>query len=150
MHVLVVPNPLQQQHPQHLSKSQEHFPAGGGDREDGDNDEEYSEGGEEEDDEDEGGGDDLRVDDEGRKKNPYDVLQCAFCWTTARTRWEMKRHVEAIHLGIRQHKCDICGKEFIKAYELRNHVGYHHGGLPRGRTGKNKDIPSERQGTMFE
>lgn len=39
----------------------------------------------------------------------------------------LKRHISSFHQNIREHKCDICGKEFHALHGLKNHYRIHTG-----------------------
>lgn len=57
-----------------------------------------------------------------RKHNPGSkVFQCGSCDKSFYTKPELNKHHEAIHLGIKKHTCDICGKVF----NFRNYMMCH-------------------------
>ena len=71
-----------------------------------------------------------------RPKNPYIFLECAFCFHRSRTRYDMKRHMENIHLGLRRFKCEFCGVDYQERSQLKRHVAVVHMGE---RPGNKKD-----------
>ena len=40
----------------------------------------------------------------------------------------LKRHINSVHNGQKDHKCDSCGKAFSKASKLKKHVMAVHNG----------------------
>ena len=48
---------------------------------------------------------------------------------------DLKAHVERIHEGKKNAKCDICGKMLFKSNDLRRHVAHVHDGLKTGTSG---------------
>ena len=38
----------------------------------------------------------------------------------------MKRHLRTVHDGIKDHKCEHCGKEYIEKKSLRTHIKREH------------------------
>ena len=40
----------------------------------------------------------------------------------------LKRHIDAVHNGQKDHKCDSCGKSFSVSGNLKRHVNADHNG----------------------
>jgi len=51
---------------------------------------------------------------------------CDLCDGRFKGKHELKCHMEAIHLGRRDHVCQICGKAFSRDKTLRQHLIYHY------------------------
>lgn len=55
----------------------------------------------------------------------------------------LKRHLESIHMNIKNHACGLCGKHFKRKEYLRSHMGYHDSSLKK----KPKNTKSEQSKT---
>ena len=44
------------------------------------------------------------------------------------SRRELRRHVEHVHLGVKNHVCEKCGKSFQNSGGLKVHIRQHHTG----------------------
>ena len=42
--------------------------------------------------------------------------------------WILKKHINAVHNGQKDHKCDSCGKAFSQAGHLKTHINSVHNG----------------------
>ena len=40
----------------------------------------------------------------------------------------MKRHINGVHNGQKDHKCDYCGKTYSQAGDLKRHINLVHNG----------------------
>ena len=40
----------------------------------------------------------------------------------------LEKHVNAVHHGKKDHKCEICGKSFTSGGDLRKHINAVHNG----------------------
>mmetsp|Transcript_7955 Transcript_7955/g.21077 ORF Transcript_7955/g.21077 Transcript_7955/m.21077 type:complete len:188 (+) Transcript_7955:95-658(+) len=47
---------------------------------------------------------------------------CTFCDASFCRKPDLKRHVNAVHMGLRPHPCDICGKSFSTSGNMRKHM----------------------------
>jgi len=47
---------------------------------------------------------------------------CAECGHGFRRMYELKRHIDSVHLRIRNYPCEICGKRFSQAGHVRVHI----------------------------
>eukprot|EP00188_Purpureofilum_apyrenoidigerum_P006368 Plantae.Rhodophyta-Purpureofilum_apyrenoidigerum.ctg9804.p1 GENE.Plantae.Rhodophyta-Purpureofilum_apyrenoidigerum.ctg9804~~Plantae.Rhodophyta-Purpureofilum_apyrenoidigerum.ctg9804.p1 ORF type:complete len:440 (+),score=50.66 Plantae.Rhodophyta-Purpureofilum_apyrenoidigerum.ctg9804:800-2119(+) len=59
-------------------------------------------------------------------KNIDGKPQCEFCFSTFSRKYELKRHVYAVHFDVKEHACDICGKLFALRQNLISHVAEVH------------------------
>ena len=42
------------------------------------------------------------------------------------TKQSMERHIEVLHLGLKKHECEICGKTFKNPSGMKRHVKIQH------------------------
>ena len=49
------------------------------------------------------------------------MVKCTFCKKELR-KHSMKRHVDAVHLNVKNHKCTQCDKSFASTKELNSHI----------------------------
>ena len=71
-----------------------------------------------------------KVDSKIRKRPAKAVkdLNCDYCGKIFSELSNLKRHIKAIHEGIKAHKCEKCGKSFSQAAGLKIHIkGVHEG-----------------------
>ena len=59
------------------------------------------------------------------------IYRCKFdnCTRTYKYKFSLNRHMQQ-HLGVKEHQCDYCGKQFTLAQYLREHVHTHTGDRP--------------------
>lgn len=50
---------------------------------------------------------------------------CDLCTSRFKGKHELRCHMDAIHLGRKDHICQICGKAFSRDKTLRQHLMYH-------------------------
>ena len=55
--------------------------------------------------------------------------KCDSCGKAFSLAGDLKKHINAIHNGQKDHKCDSCGKIFSYADVLKNHINAIHNGL---------------------
>ena len=54
--------------------------------------------------------------------------KCDSCEKAFSRAGHLKIHINAVHNGQKDHKCDICGKAFSQAGDLNRHINLvHHG-----------------------
>ncbi|KAL7010982.1 hypothetical protein ACKWTF_014029 [Chironomus riparius] len=53
-------------------------------------------------------------------------FHCDLCNNRFKGKHELRCHMEAIHLGKKEHICQICGKAFSRDKTLRQHLLYHY------------------------
>lgn len=60
------------------------------------------------------------------------VFTCYYeaCGQTFSTKFNLKRHVNAIHLAIKTYECDLCRKKFASKQNLTEHRFIHTGEKP--------------------
>ncbi|CAJ0938826.1 unnamed protein product [Ranitomeya imitator] len=59
-----------------------------------------------------------------------ECFKCPQCSKEFPTRLKMVQHRRAVHVTERKHKCSVCGKNFKKKVDLRNHMRTHTGERP--------------------
>jgi len=47
---------------------------------------------------------------------------CSDCGARFRRKYELNRHFQSVHIGVRKHACDICLKSFTQASHVRVHI----------------------------
>lgn len=52
---------------------------------------------------------------------------CTACDKTYKSRFNLKRHIEIVHLEQRPHQCSICSSTFTAKQTLKEHVQLHEG-----------------------
>ncbi|XP_052763733.1 uncharacterized protein LOC128205811 [Mya arenaria] len=62
----------------------------------------------------------FQVVHEGKKKLVKSVI-CDVCGLSFDGTFKLKRHM-SIHTGIKQHKCEKCGKQYLDLASLKNHI----------------------------
>ena len=55
--------------------------------------------------------------------------KCDLCQKAFSHRGKLKNHINTVHEGLKNHKCYICEKAFSQAVNLRNHINNIHKGL---------------------
>ena len=54
------------------------------------------------------------------------VHKCDSCGKTYSQASILKKHINAVHNGIKDHKCDTCGLKFSQAGHLKRHINSIH------------------------
>ena len=52
--------------------------------------------------------------------------KCDSCGKTYSQASILKKHINAVHYGIKDHKCDTCGMKFSQAGHLKRHINSIH------------------------
>ena len=76
----------------------------------------------------------LRLKKDGTKKRRYErgvVKECEYCHKMFDKNDKYTTHVNAVHLGIREHLCPECPKRFAASSQLKTHVETVHMGLKK-------------------
>lgn len=55
------------------------------------------------------------------------VISCPQCDSRFKTKDLLRGHIKKVHLQIRNHKCEICGKAFYSPEKLKRHMKIHTG-----------------------
>jgi len=50
---------------------------------------------------------------------------CAICSVATNSAWELRRHVNTVHMQARSHVCDYCSRTFSQKSDLNRHVVQH-------------------------
>lgn len=61
-------------------------------------------------------------------ENPNDGFHCNYpdCGKTLSSKYNLKRHIESCHLGIRPYECLVCFKRFSSKQNKREHMRFEH------------------------
>ena len=62
---------------------------------------------------------------DGDKEDVKDI-QCPQCHYKTHRNDHMKLHIDAVHLGLKPYKCDICGESFTQPTHVRTHKKHVH------------------------
>ena len=54
--------------------------------------------------------------------------KCDSCGKAFSYRGDLKKHKNSVHNGQKDHKCDSCGKSFSEAGNLKTHINSAHNG----------------------
>ena len=55
-------------------------------------------------------------------------LKCDECHSVFKTKQNLKRHIQSVHEGKKQHKCSICDYTFSQKGHVKQHIESVHGG----------------------
>lgn len=61
-----------------------------------------------------------------KKVHPNKIRKCYFCEYTTLYKSSLDRHIDGIHLNLRNHKCQICDFSSTRKYDLKRHVDNVH------------------------
>ena len=61
-------------------------------------------------------------------EEPYQRLQCTIegCYRLFTSKYNLKRHIESCHDGVRKHECGICFKRFSSRHNREEHIKLEH------------------------
>ena len=60
--------------------------------------------------------------------SPKKLHECPCCGKIFSQSGDLKRHVKAVHEGVKDQKCETCGKCFAEAGSLKKHIRAIHEG----------------------
>ena len=69
-------------------------------------------------------------------KKPADVIMNLFCCmytdcdSEYSTKFNLKRHVESVHMHVKRYKCAVCCLMFASKQSLKEHLHIHTGAMP--------------------
>ncbi|CAG9324462.1 unnamed protein product [Blepharisma stoltei] len=60
------------------------------------------------------------------------TYKCYYIWCdkSFNSKYNLKRHINALHLGIKRFECNMCGKKLVSKQNLSEHLYTHTGAKP--------------------
>ena len=63
----------------------------------------------------------------GTNEQEYKDHLCTECGKSFKMPYELKKHVEVVHIKSSSHMCQFCGEGFVLKYKLKYHMALKHG-----------------------
>merc|ERR1712241_188156 len=82
----------------------------------------------------------------GKKK---EFRKCGFCGVTFGGRSYLKKHIIAVHEGIKPFECDVCKKKFALKINMKSHIREVHEGIKRTRKSNHYRYPCDTCGLVY-
>ena len=64
------------------------------------------------------------------EQDVVDLYCCMACPKTYTCKFNLRRHVEVVHFGIKHFECPTCTRKFTSKQNLKDHLNYHTGSTP--------------------